>query len=561
MSETNLSRRRFIVPSSKNSIQTNSHTEALLSNNLDPFEGEWNFETANHLLRRTTYGANYNQVLELSKVSLAKAIDILFSPEPLPKGPINYDFEQDVVPIGEVWVDQPLDRGISGFRAARQRSVEAWTFNNIYESPLSIREKMVFFWQNHFAIKISITREPNFIYHYSNTMRENATGNFKTLVEQMTIEPAMLHYLNGHQNRNGAPNENYARELFELYTIGKGALAGPNDYTTFTEDDVVEAAKVLTGWIYLGQFGNQDQPASSTFRINQHDTTTKQFSHRFDNAIINSNGEAEYLDLINMIFNQDEVSRFICRKLYRWFVHYDITPEIEANIIEPLAEIMRNNNHEIEPVLRTLLSSCHFYDQCNRGVMVKNPVDFIMNLMRQHEVEVPSHDLVYTNGRYARMDFFSRLFNTIESNDMEYYEPPTVAGWKAYYQEPLFYKSWINSVTLGKRQIMTTQIVNSLRLGGFIVEIDLVKYIESFENPFVLDDLVTEIVRHIFPSGLSEFQINGIKDILENWNNEYGEYVSEPNGTDRKEELREGIKNKLNTLFETLFHMPEYYLS
>ena len=141
-----------------------------------------------------------------------------------------------------------------GFLVNRTNSLKAWNFNTLVESGVNIREKLVLFWHNHFAIQISVARDPNFAYHYSKLLRDSSLGNFKDLVGKITIDSWMLDYLNGHTNRLNSPNENYARELFELFTIGKGDLAGPGDYTTFTETDVVEAAKVLTGWRYFGRF-------------------------------------------------------------------------------------------------------------------------------------------------------------------------------------------------------------------------------------------------------------------------------------------------------------------
>ena len=156
------------------------------------------------------------------------------------------------------------------------------------------QEKLTLFWHNHYVTQG--INDPQMVYNYITLLRENGLGNFRELTKQMTIEPAMLIYLNGNQNSAVAPNENYARELLELFTIGKGPAVGPGDYTNYTEDDVVEMARVLTGWIVRGGFTTDtvNNPLKSEFRPARHDDGTKQLSHRFDDIEIDDMGENEY---------------------------------------------------------------------------------------------------------------------------------------------------------------------------------------------------------------------------------------------------------------------------
>jgi hypothetical protein len=138
-----------------------------------------------------------------------------------------------------------------------------------------------------------------------------------------------------------APNENYARELLELFTIGKGPAVGPGDYTNYTEHDVMEIARALTGWRDFGSNATSgDGAVGANFNPNQHDTGTKTLSYRFNNAVIPNLGEQEYAHVIDIVFQQDEVARYICRRLYQWFVYYEITEEAEVNVIEPMAQIL-----------------------------------------------------------------------------------------------------------------------------------------------------------------------------------------------------------------------------
>ncbi|NNE27535.1 MAG: DUF1800 family protein, partial [Saprospiraceae bacterium] len=280
--------------------------------NLEKYTGAWTFETAAHLLRRTTFGSTLQQLKDAADSDLDTLMDQLFDTLPLPDEPINFNLEDDpIVPLGSSWINQlyvarDADPEFAQQQIiARTRSLRAWIMQTIFKSGINIREKMTLFWHNHFVTELSIVRDPNFVYNYIHTLRQNALGNFKELVGLITIDPAMLVYLNGNQNNQNAPNENYARELFELFTIGKGDLAGPNDYTTFTEDDVVAAAKVLTGWRDQGFGGRDGGVAGSQFIRPLHDRSNKEFSHRFNNTVITNQFENEYLALIDMIFDQE----------------------------------------------------------------------------------------------------------------------------------------------------------------------------------------------------------------------------------------------------------------
>jgi uncharacterized protein (DUF1800 family) len=161
-------------------------------------------------------------------------------------------------------------------------------------------------------------------------------------------------------------------------------LVGPGDYTNYTEQDVSEIAKVLTGW-RVAQLSAASQAA--TFTSTRHTTGQKKLSPRFNNAVIAENGANEYKDMIDVIFKQDECARFITRKLYRWFVNYDIPNDVETNIIKPLAVILKNNNYEIAPALKILLKSQHFFE--TTAYMIKSPIDLMMSATRGLGIKPP----------------------------------------------------------------------------------------------------------------------------------------------------------------------------
>ena len=363
---------------------------------LEAYTGEWNFEQAAHLLRRSMFGPTKEEIEQAVELGLSGTLDLLFQENPMPSPPVNFnaDFDPEVA-VGETWVDAIYTRGDSFnmIRGSRNRSLLAWTMGTLLNSTISIREKMTLFWHNHFVVQNSVVRDPKFLYNYISLLRENAMGNFKELVKKISIDPAMLRYLNGTENTKNNPNENYARELMELFTMGKGDLAGPGDYTTFTEDDVIAAAKILTGWRAFGYLSaNADNPPSARFIRSRHDLGSKQLSHRFNNAVIDNADEKEFENFIDLIFQQEVVARFICRKLYRWFVYYVVDDTVEQSIIEPMAQLLVDNNFEIAPVLKTFLSSQHFFDANLIGPMIKHPLDFVVGLFRQFQIPL-SEDL------------------------------------------------------------------------------------------------------------------------------------------------------------------------
>lgn len=525
---------------------------------IEKYDGPWGREQVTHLLRRTTYGSTIDDINEVVSLTLDQLIEKLMEDQSLPDPPINYYYEGDpFVAVGESWIDKPLDRDNSMLIAYRRRSLAGWTISNLLNGGTHIREKMTLFWSNHFVTQASVLKDPNFIYYNNNLLRENALGNFRDLVKLVTINPAMLRFLNGNQNNVVRPNENYARELFELFTIGKGDLAGPGDYTTFTEQDVTEASKILTGWRHTGFYHRDNLPAGSQYFSIRHDKTTKQLSHRFNNAIVENQEENEYATLVDIILEQEEVSKFICRKLYRWFVYYDINDEIEKEIITPLSQIFRESDYDIKPVLIALLSCQHFYSIRSIGPMIKNPIDFIINLFVQFEIPFPGNILHAYN-------IYARLAGIFEGFGMNYYEPPDVAGWKAYYQEPLFYRTWITAATLPLRQgIVNALVSGQLGVGDNLLTmniLDLISKIPNAEDPNVL---VEELTSYILPQSLTDSQKGFLKEVLIpglpdfEWTVEYNLYLSDP----ENEEIRRSVDAKLRALFATMLNLPEYHLS
>lgn len=521
---------------------------------LAPYTGIWGFEQAAHLLRRTMFAPSLAQIKEVAEKGLDATIEQLFQELPMPDPPVNYYNRNEVVNIGETWVNQPYQG--NNVSISRERSLQSWTLELLLTEGISIREKLTLFWHNHFAI--NEIQDSTFVYRYITLLRANAWGNFRDLVKEVTIDPAMLRFLNGNQNRKGAPNENYARELMELFTIGKGNQVGPGDYTTFTEQDVAEMARALTGWRDRGYLmEDTSEKVEAYFTPNRHDTSSKQLSHRFNNEIITDMGDQEYAHVVDIIFQQREVARFISRKFYRWFVYYKIDATVEADVIEPMAQMLIDSDFEVKPVLEALLKSEHFFNILSVGPMIKNPIDFVVSVLKPLDLTLPS-DIE------RRYEILRDFFNETGPMQMQYYNPPEVAGWKPYYQKPAFYRIWINSSTLNRRMaFVDNTIYNGSSTVGGDTQLDVLAFVKKLEDPFDPNKVVERIAQIYMPQPLTQSQLTSLKGILlpglpdYEWGVEFSDHVSNPGDM----QLANALDSRLRDLIATMMKMAEFYLS
>jgi len=543
---------------------------------LNPYSGPWTINQASHLMRRTMFGPNQDQIASCLNMGMNATLDMLFQncvPSP---PPVHYGLPEDSpdpgffdtlddpnVPYGETWVNEPplVETGNEQLNDRilnhRTRSVVYWPFINMMKPALNIMPKLWVFWHNHFVV--SNFTLPLQYYQYSKKLEDYAKGNFRELTKAITVDVSMLLYLNGNENTKEAPNENYARELLELFTVGKGPDAGPGDYTTFTEQDVQSMARVLTGWRL--NFGEIDTKLESIFRSVRHDTDDKVLSPRFNNEVITNGGAEEYKTLIDIIFQQDSVSKHISRKFYRYFLNHEITDEIESDIIEPMAQIIRDDDYNVERALKTLLASEHFFSEEAIGCMIKNPCDFILSATRGLDLEFSAEP--------ANDYFFSAIWTVFVGElDMRIFFHNDVAGWKAYYQEPQYYRNWINTYYLPKRNRTSSSLV-----GGGPVDflggtsqipqlINVIQYISNIENADDPNELIYGIANNIFAYSISETQKNFLKEIIIpglpdfEWGVEYSEFLSDPFNTEKQQ----AINNKLVALFTAMLEMPEFQL-
>lgn len=511
---------------------------------LDPYVGPWTRREAAHLLRRSCFGATSAEIDRAVTDGLPATLATMIAPLPAPVPPVDPR-------TGQTYVTGTYDQMMSAYY---NRVTKAWWIERMLLQPVSLQEKLVLFWMNHFVTEMEAVQNPQYCYAIQDYLRINAFGNFKHMVRDITLMPAMLRYLNGNTNTVGNPNENYARELQELFTIGKGAEVGPGDYTNYTEQDVREAARVLTGWRDARLTGE------TTFNFRQHDTGDKRFSGAYGNRTIAGRsgadaGTAELNDLVDMIFDQDETSRYVIRRLYRWFVNSDIDDDIEREVIRPLALTFRQNGFVVGPILRTLFASTHFHDDAMHGCALKSPADFIIGLLRS----IGSYAL--PTDALQRYQFCNNIVTALAAQQMDPGSPPNVAGWPAYYQVPDYYRIWLNTATLPLRNGYTDQLIIGRRGGlGLFDSIAYVRSIPDANDPYLLVDEVN--MRLFAVEFTNERRTALVKDVLQNgapdyeWTTEWEGFLADPDNA----MMRSRMKTKLDGLFRYLFRMAEFQL-
>jgi len=526
---------------------------------LNPYAGQWTTNEVIHLLKRTMFGAKKADVDYFLGRTVSQSVDELMNPTaPNPTPPIK-EYVTSTQPgtpdtniaQGTTWVNDINNDGT--VQSQRSASYKKWWTGVLVNQDRSIKEKMNFFWIDHFGNESSDIGNANWVYKQHTTIRQHTLGNYKQMVRDITLDYGMLRYLNGYLNTATAPDENYGRELQELFTLGKG----PD--SKYTEGDVKEAAKVLTGWRVNGA------NYTTFFDPTRHSTANKQFSSFYNNTIITGRtgataGDLELNDLLNMIFAQNEVAKFLVRKFYRWFVYYEIDAATEANVITPLADIFRSSNYDIKPVLTTLFKSEHFFDIANQGCVIKTPIDVVIGSMREFEVNMPLATDWDTN--YGH---WNTLYSWMINMGVTLHDPPNVAGMPAYYQEPTFHEIWITTDSLPKRNQFTDVMTNSGYLrNGFRMQFDFTTIAKTFSNPGNPNDLLKDALNYLYRIQVSPQTMAQMKTqmLLSNqlydyyWTNAWSAYISNPTTANFNT-----VNTRLKDLFRYIMNLSEYQLS
>ncbi len=530
---------------------------------------------AAHLLRRCTYCFTKAQVDLFATKTPKEAVDDLFTTSPLSIAePIDYKMDTN----GGHWIN------IGGEAVSGEAQLRLWVIGwwiNEARKDTSIQHKLEFFLHQNFIVSANsaLSRE---LYDYMALIRHYSLISYKTLAYKITLDNVMIRYLDGNSNTKISPNENYAREFFELFTIGKGPQIGIGNYTTYEEADVIAAAKVLTGWIGRPRpFGGDDSYRDPDTDIQQadlrfqfHDTTDKQFSAAFDNAIItgaidNEDAYRELDDLVELIFNQPATAHNIARKLYRFFVGPTISEEVEAAIISPMATLLQAHNYNLEPALKVLLISEHFYDLDDAdnaderiGAMIKSPLESLLQTLSFFDIPIP--DPFVLPREHYNMWYSLTVLSTMKAAGMFVYEPDSVAGYPAYYSEPSYARNWFNGSTLIARYKIPEIVLSGKRIltsgstGGVQLNITLfVRDAGVITTPSDGTLLVRDLITYLFveePTSdrfnyfLNDIFLDGLS--LINWQFEWQHYITSNDDS--------GVKIPLERLLKALLSSQEF---
>lgn len=361
-----------------------------------------------HLLWRAGFGAGINQFEDLNNKDIKALLNDLFKEETFLY--INYD-TPDVEIIDYMNDKSPAEKKKEIQRINREQNLELNLnfLDKMVNSKEQMKEKMAFFWHGHFASRVV---NPRFNRQILNVIRKNALGNFRDLLFEVSQAPAMLNFLNNQQNKKDHPNENFAREVMELFTMGRG---------NYTEKDIREGARAFTGWGF-------DKEGNFRERKNLHDEGTKNF--------LGKTGNFTGTDVLNIILEQKTTAKFITTKIYKFFVNENV----DENIVNKLSDNFYQSGYDIKKLMTEIFSSSWFYDKKNIGNRIKSPIELMAGMMRTLPMNIqnPENLIVY-----------QKLLG-----QMLLY-PPNVAGWPNG-------KSWIDSSTLMLR-LQIPQIWSGLR--------------------------------------------------------------------------------------------------
>jgi hypothetical protein len=387
-------------------------------------DADWNPSRAAHLLERAGFGGTPEDVEKLAAMGADEAVRHLVyfqnipdrlpdfdhsgvhdpGIEPFPASrPAATDLAKKngeaigvkVKPTGNRRLQPVVDRFFYWLRASRLEThrVNYWWANRMLASERPLEEKMALFWHGHFATTEDKVRDYRKLLGQNNLFRNEGTGNFRDLLIGVSQDPAMLAFLDAGVNVKGSPNENFAREIMELFTMGVG---------NYSENDIREAARAFTGWNYVD--------LDFVITPGKHDDTSK--------VVFNQKGNFDGIEVIDIILAQPVTSEYIAAKIYRYFVNENISPEVKSQ----LGKLLRKNNYEIAPLLYTMFMSRDFYSPASVATRMKPPVELVISTYKKMDLtEVPGVP----------------DFNSVTTSlGQKLLFPPTVAGWAQG-------KSWI----------------------------------------------------------------------------------------------------------------------
>ncbi|MEM1117305.1 MAG: DUF1800 family protein [Bacteroidota bacterium] len=492
------------------------HAHATARADLSPVTGAWTQDRATHLVRRTHFGASRADVVSaLTRGSAAAAVDAMIAAatsRPLPDEPS--------------WADSTTSN--AGTNIERVYQWQRGWYAEMIDGGL--REKMLLFWHDHFATGHAVYYHAAFAVDYLTFLRERAMGPLRPMLEGIGKRPAMLRFLDNDTNRVGDINENYAREILELFSMG---IRGPNGQDNYTQQDIIETARALTGWVV------NENRIRGDFVASRHDTGVK--------TILGQTGawtvDRDRDDVVDLIFSQrgDAVAHFIAGKLYSWFVH----PVPNAGVVTALASVLRANDYDTSVALRALLTSAHFYDPAVVGARIKAPMELLLGLTR--ELAITPSQATLERFRVASQSIGQEVLN-----------PPSVEGWPGY-DDPLEYRAWVTTGTIPERRGMADDAVFG---GGVFAEYDPIPLVEQLSDKFDPYRIARDFAEHFLAVPITEAVSDALAEqtVLDSVPTSYTRAERQGFWTEIVLTEEAVAAERLRNLISALVNLPEYQL-
>ena len=376
------------------------------------------FDEARHLLSRTGFGGTPEEIRTFMAFDRPDAVKQLLT-IPTHKAstpPPSWIYQLPPLPrLRKFWTDRER-KAFHEQLKVQGHELKAWWYRELITTRHPLLERMTLFWHNHFTSSLHKVRWPAFLYQQNVLLRLHALGSFRTLLQSIAKNPAMLLYLDTHTNRREHPNENFARELFELFTLGEGH---------YTEQDIKQAARAFTGWHLDHHTG--------AFRMDlrHHDEGQKE--------VFGRKGHFDGDDILSLTLEQPHVARYLVRKLWREF----ISEQPDAVAVERLADSFRRNKYETVDLLKELFLTEAVWAPENRGALIKSPVELIVGTMRLFDLPFDDVTLQVVYGRRLGQDLF---------------DPPNVKGWPGGLR-------WITTSTLLSRTQLLQRAIRGHETG------------------------------------------------------------------------------------------------
>lgn len=374
-------------------------------------------DDARVLLNRAGFGASEQEIQTFAALPRAQAVERLLSDTrteaqtPPPAWSENFvrpHLKEMSIEERKAFQREQIEKGLE---------LRGWWYREMLSTPSPLTEKMTLFWHNHFTSSQQKVKSPVLMYRQNALLRRYALGNFGELLHAVAKDPAMIVYLDNVSNRKGKPNENFAREVMELFTLGEGH---------YSEQDVKESARAYTGWGIDRDSGN--------FRFYRfaHDDGVK--------TLLGKSGRFDGDDVLDILLQQPQTAEFIAAKLWREF----ISPTPQEKAVYRIAAVFRDSGYDIKVAVRAVLMSDALYARENRGALVKSPVEFLVGTVHTFNIPVSDARPLALGGRQLGQDLFG---------------PPNVKGWPGG-------EYWINSQTLLARKQILERLFRAEEMPG-----------------------------------------------------------------------------------------------